>query len=203
MPSDAELLTAWQGGEQGAGRELFERYFRPLNRFFRNKVGDESQDLVQRTFLACLEGVERYRGEGSFRSWMFSIAYKILCKHYREQASERKHLDLGHVSAHDLYASPSRVLARHREERLLLEALRRIPVELQVPLELRYWEQLTEAEIAAILDIPIGTLKSRFRRARQLLAEKLREQASSARELESTLGSLEDWAERLRDFIHR
>lgn len=199
MPSDAELLEAWRQADRQAGKQLFERYFRAIHRFFRNKVGDEAPDLVQKTFLACIEGVERYRGEGTFRSWLFAVAYKQLCKHYRQQLSERAHFDLANASAHDFDGSPSRVLARRREEQLLLEALRRIPVDLQVAVELRYWEQMTETEIARTLGIPVGTLKSRFRRARQLLAEQLQNIATSPAELQSTISGLDDWAANLRE----
>ena len=201
MATDAELLEAWRTGDRRAGRELFERYFLELTRFFRNKVGADAQDLVQRTFLACIEGVERYRGDASFRSWLFGVAYKQLCKHYRAKAKEKAHVDFGTVTAYEIDHTPSRVLARRREHQLLLDALRRIPLELQVALELRYWEQMTEAEISLTLGIPIGTLKSRLRRARQLLAEQIKMSAKTPAELESTLGSLEDWAEQLRELV--
>ncbi|NVB40722.1 RNA polymerase sigma factor [Pseudenhygromyxa sp. WMMC2535] len=199
MPTDAELLDAWRDGDRRAGKLLFARYFTAVNRFFRNKVGSESQDLVQKTFLACVEGVDRYRGEGSFRSWLFAVAYKQLCKHYRAKAKEQAHLDLQRVSAYEFDGTPSRMLARKREERLLLEALRRIPVDFQVALELRYWEQMTDVEIAATLDLPLGTFKSRIRRARQLVTEQVTFLAASPEELQSTISSLEDWAEQLRD----
>ena len=201
MDSDAQLLAAWQRGERQAGRQLFERYFSPLNRFFRSKVGDDAQDLVQKTFLACVEGVERYRGDASFRSWLFAVAYKQLCKYYRERSSEREHFDIANITAHDFDSTPSRVLARRREEQLLVEALRKIPVDLQVAVELRYWEQMTETEIAATLGIPVGTLKSRFRRAKKLLAEQLESGAESARDLEDSLDSLDDWAAQLRELV--
>ncbi len=89
MSTDADLLASWQAGDRQAGKQLFERYFRVINRFFRSKVGDDAQDLVQKTFLGCLESVERYRGDTSFRSWLFAVAYKQLCKHYRSRGSER------------------------------------------------------------------------------------------------------------------
>jgi RNA polymerase sigma factor (sigma-70 family) len=199
MPTDAELLASWQHGDRQAGKQLFERYFRVINRFFRSKVGDDAQDLVQKTFLGCLESVERYRGDTSFRSWLFAVAYKQLCKHYRAQVSEREHFDIASLTAHDFDSTPSRVLARRREEQRLLEALRRIPVELQVAVELRYWEQMSEAEIARTLGIPVGTLKSRFRRAKQLLADQIRAEAGPSAEIDRTLDTLDDWAEQLRD----
>jgi RNA polymerase sigma factor (sigma-70 family) len=198
MTGDAELLEAWRGGDKRAGKILFERHYDAVHRFFRNKVGPEAPDLVQRTFLGCLEGVERYRGEGSFRSWLFAVAYRQLCKYYRSRASERSRFDVGTVSACDLDPTPSSVVGKRREHRLLLEALRRLPIELQVALELHYWEQMSDAEIARALDMPLGTTKSRIRRARQLLAERMAELAVSPDELQSTLGNLEQWAEQLR-----
>ena len=200
MADDAELLEAWRAGDKRAGKILFERHYDAVHRFFRNKVGPEAPDLVQKTFLGCLESVEQYRGEGSFRSWVFAVAYRQLCKHYRSKASERARFDVGTVSVCDLDPSPSRMLAQRREQQLLLEALRRIPVELQVALELHYWERMSDADIARALDMPLGTTKSRIRRGRQLLAERMAELAASPTELQSTLANLEQWAEQLRGF---
>src|SRR6185436_6575853 len=73
MRPDAELLSAWRGGDEKAGAELFERHFEALFRFFRNKAGDQAEDLVQETFLACLSG-PAFRGEASFRTYLFTVA---------------------------------------------------------------------------------------------------------------------------------
>jgi RNA polymerase sigma factor (sigma-70 family) len=200
---DAELLEAWRGGDKRSGKLLFERHYDAVHRFFRNKVGSDAPDLVQKTFLGCLESVERYRGEGSFRSWLFAVAYRQLCKHYRSKASERARFDVATTSVCDVDASPSRVFAERREQRLLLEALRRIPLELQVALELHYWEQMSDAEIARALELPLGTMKSRIRRGRQLLAERLAELAESSAELESTLANLDEWAAQMRGQVAR
>jgi RNA polymerase sigma factor (sigma-70 family) len=199
VTSDGELLEAWRNGDKRAGKILFERHYDAVHRFFRNKVGSDAPDLVQKTFLGCVEGVDRYRGEGSFRSWLFSVAYRQLCKHYRSKASERARFEVGTVSVGDLDPTPSRVLADRREQRVLLEALRRIPLELQVALELHYWEQMSDADIARALEMPLGTTKSRLRRGRQLLAERMAEIAASPDELQSTLANLDQWAEQLRD----
>jgi RNA polymerase sigma factor (sigma-70 family) len=197
---DAALFEAWRAGDKRAGKQLFERYYDPLYRFFRNKAGAEAVDLVQKTLLGCLESLPRYRGEGSFRSWLFGVAYRQLHAHYRSQISERARFDLdaSTVSVFDLDSTPSRVLAKHRELRLLLEALRRIPIELQVALELHYWEQLSDVEIARVLELPLGTAKSRIRRGRLLLAERLAEIATTPEELHGTLDNLDVWASQLR-----
>lgn len=198
MVSDDDLLEAWRAGDKRAGKQLFERHYVAIDRFFRSKVGDDAGDLAQKTFLGCLEAVDRYRNEHNFRSWLFAIAYRQLCKHYRSRASEQARFDFGTVTAHDLDPTPSSVMARSQEDRLLLEALRQIPLDMQVALELHYWEQLSDAEIARALELPLGTVKSRIRRARLLLGERLEALAGSPELLESTLGNLEAWARQVR-----
>lgn len=192
---DEELLAAWRAGDRGAGELLFERYYEPVARFFLNKT-DAQAELIQQTFLACIEGAARFRGEGSFRSFLFAIAYRQLCKHYRDRKGER--IDLAEVSVAALEPSPSQVMLEGEELKLLLAGLRRIPVDFQVVLELQYWEQLTTVEMAAVLEIPEGTVKSRLRRGRALLREAIEALASSPDLAGSTLLGIETWANALR-----
>jgi RNA polymerase sigma-70 factor (ECF subfamily) len=195
--SDTALVDAWRGGDREAGKRLFSRHYAAIARFFRNKVGEAGPDLIQRTFLACLEGRERFRHEAAFRSYLFSIAYKMLCKHYREVRRAEARVDFEEDSAHQL-SSPISAVAARQEQRLLLEGLRRLPVDYQVVLELHYWEGITAAELAEVLSIPVGTAKTRLRRGRELLEERLRELSTSAVLLRSTLANLDAWAAQLR-----
>ena len=172
--SDAALVDSWRAGDREAGKRLFERHYAAVARFFRNKVGEAGPDLIQRTFLACVEGRERFRNEASFRSYLFSIAYKVLCKHYREQRRDQTRVDFAETSAHELASLLSADAAR-QEQRLLLEGLRRLPVDYQVVLELHYWEELTAPEIADATGVPLGTAKTRLRRGRDLLLETIAE----------------------------
>ncbi len=171
---DAELLEAWAGGDKAAGERLFERHFEAVARFFRNKLAADvaHEDLIQQTFLGCVEARDRFRGEASFRSFLFAIAHRQLAKHWRSRSRDR--LDFQTVSIFDLDASPSAALAQNQEQQRLLLALRRIPIDSQVALELHYWESMTAAEIGEVLGIPLGTAKTRLRRAKQLLEAELR-----------------------------
>lgn len=200
---DAALLESWRGGDKRAGSALFARHYARVHRFFRNKVNAaDLGDLIQSTFLACVEGRERYAGTGSLPSYLLGIAYRLLCRHYRAKRRERAHIDFASVSAADLAPSPSQVIVERREQRLLLRALRAIPLEFQAILELVYWEELTAGECAEVLGIPLGTAKSRIRRGRLLLHERIEALASSPAVLESTLGGLDQWAKQLRVRIH-
>jgi RNA polymerase sigma factor (sigma-70 family) len=172
---DADLFAAWSGGSRDAGNELIERHFALVHRFFRNKVGPEIEDLVQGTFLACIEARQRYRGDASFKTFLLAIARYQLFRLYR--ARSREALDFTVTSVHDLATSPSGVLARDEDERLLAEALRRVPLEAQVVLELAYWEELDGATIASVLEVPLNTAYSRLHRARDALRESLRKLA--------------------------
>jgi RNA polymerase sigma factor (sigma-70 family) len=198
---DAELLATWRGGDAAAGATLFERHFDALYRFFRNKVGDGIDDLIQETFLACIEG-PAFRGESSFRTYLFAIARNALHAHVRKLGRARAEVDVGDVSVADLGTSPSGVVARRREERLLLEALRGLPMDMQIALELFYWEDLAGPDLATVLAVPEGTVRSRLRRAREALEHKLAELADDPEVLSSTTTDLEDWAKRVRDRVH-
>jgi RNA polymerase sigma-70 factor (ECF subfamily) len=196
MRDDDDELRAWRAGDQAAGERLFDRYYDPVARFFFNKVGDASPDLIQKTFLACVEGLPRFRGEGSFRSYVFAIAYRQLCRHFREAGRARFDPASDSVVAAD--PSLSRVVEEQQEIRLRLLALRRIPLDLQVVFELHHWEECSVAEIATILEIPSGTVKSRLRRGREQLREAIEQLAANPELAESTFHGLETWAREVR-----
>ncbi len=207
MADDDELLAAWRSGDRRAGERLFDRHFKALTRFFRNKVGhaagqgsagDGMDDLIQQTVLGLLEAKHEFRREGSFRSFVFGIAYNVLRNHYRRARRDADRLDFGVTSIFDLAHGPSEILAQRHEQQLLLQGLRKIPVEHQVLLELYFWEPLTAAEVATVLGVPEGTVRTRIRRAKQLLEAELRRLTADPRLLESTLSNLEDWAKAVR-----
>jgi RNA polymerase sigma-70 factor (ECF subfamily) len=171
LASDTELLDAWRGGDATAGRELFERHADAVSCFFRNKVGDEREDLIQRTFLACVEARDRIREGRSFRAYLLRIARHELYDHFAARA--RRDSDPLSTSVRQYDVTPSGVVATQQRDQLLLIALQHLPLELQACLELHYWEELTMAELAEVFDVAPGTAKSRLFRARELLREAL------------------------------
>ncbi len=197
--SDDELalLDRWQNGDQRAGTVLFERYFASLYRFFRNKVTDGAEDLVQETFLACVRNAQGFRGESSFRSYVFQAAHSKLYDYYRRR-HKRDAIDFRTTTVMDLGESPSKMLVRGEEESLLLSALRRLPIELQVLLELFYVERLSGPVLAEVIGVPEGTVRSRLRRARELLREQVAAVADDPDRALESLEDLEAWAERVR-----
>jgi RNA polymerase sigma-70 factor (ECF subfamily) len=187
--TDQELLEAWRAGDKPAGTELFQRHYAAVYRFFCNKLTGDRRDLIQQTFLACVEGRDRLRSDDRFRSYLFGVACNTLRSHLRSKYDDA--VDLEGVSVLDLNPGPDEIYARSRERLLLLKALRRIPIERQLVLELRYWEDLESTEIAEILGVPDNTVRSRLARARDDLRAAMEGLAASAVELASTVDNLD------------
>ncbi len=195
---DLELLEQWRGGDPRAGNELFERHFDSVYGFFANKAPNDAADLVQRTFLACVEARSRFRGASSFRTFLFAIARHELFSYFRRA---HRNADASATSLSDLAPSPSTAMLVRFEHRVLLEALRGIPLDLQIALELHYWERLTTSEIAEVLGVAQGTAKSRLRRAREALIERIQVLESDPGRLETTLANLDGWAASLKEAL--
>jgi len=183
MPrGDSELLQQWRDGDKSSGNELFRRHFRSIRRFFRNKVPpDEVEDLIQKTFAGCVEGRDRFRGDSSFRTFLFAVARRQLFKFLRDRASRERRVDpdFGVSSVHALGQSPSSMMAKQQDHEILLQALQRVSVEHQTMLELFYWEQLSGAEIADVLGIAAATVRTRLFRGRAAVEKAFEELASA------------------------
>lgn len=199
MDDDFAIFERWQAGDRAAGDVLLRRHFDRVYCFFRNKIDGDVDDMIQRTFLACVEARDRFRKEASFKTWLLTVARHQLHRHFRDKHRHRnRDVDLGSESVVDLGSSPSSRAARREEERLLLAALRKIAVDLQIALEMTYWEGLTTAELAIVLEVPQGTVKSRLRRAREALAEALAGERGDDAVKQATLDDLEGWAAAIR-----
>lgn len=200
--SDEDLLQRWRCGHAVAGEILFDRHYETVRRFFRNKVpAAATRDLVQETFLACVESCGRFAQRSTFRAYLLGIAHHVLIDHLRRSlrdAGADRELDLDNIILEHVRPTGEDAVIAKRERRLLLRALRSLRFPLQVVLELRYWESMSDTEIAEVLDEPLGTVKTRLRGGRIALEAKLAELASSPEVLRSTLDSLQRWAARVR-----
>lgn len=170
--ADRELFDAWVAGDRRAGNKLITRHYLWVRRYFLSKDESYYQDLTNRTFEQCIKHRTRFRGESTFRSYLFSIAYHVLCTHLRERRrrdfqpfdpEQEGIVDTG------LPAMSSYVFA-HERARMLMTCLRRVSLNAQTVLELRYWSGLTEPEIQRALDLPTrSAVAGRLRLAKEAL----------------------------------
>lgn len=202
---DHELLQRWQGGDAAAGEVLVERYFDPIYWFFHSKLDAEADELVQSTFLACLAAKDRFRGDSSFRAFLYGIARNQLFAALRGRSRAAQHIDLEVSSIADLVSTPRTKLARGQEYEQLVGQLRRLPVEQQTLLELHYWNDVGMSELAEIFGAPEVTIRSRLHRARNALRELLQAEPELAGGLDGeapgaagvSLDAIDGWARRL------
>lgn len=197
---DDALYHAWSTGDAAAGGRLVDRHLARVGRFFANKVGSaaDAEELIGATFEIVARRLGDFQGRGSFRAYLYGIAHNVLRNHLRSKRRHGHEVDPDTESVAALGPTPVTLAGERREQRLLLEALRQLPLEAQIVIEMSYFEGMSRSEIAAALALPEGTVGSRMRRAHQRLQEVLAELAESEALLRSTLHGLADWAADLR-----
>jgi RNA polymerase sigma-70 factor (ECF subfamily) len=158
--TDEQLIMEARAGSRGAVEALFERYRRPIWRFFRRRTVEagRAEELAQDTFVAMLEAVRRYEPRAAFRSYLFGIAYNVLLADRRKWVQRQTHALDGDPPA-DSSPDPAAALWVRRALDQLGEDDREI-------LMLREYDQLSYQEIADFRQLPLNTVRSRLFRAR-------------------------------------
>lgn len=199
--SPRTLLEAWAQGDRAAGQTLLDRHFDRLFRFFELSVPGMAEDLIQDTLIAALEGRDRYRGDASFGAFLMGIARNKVYMHWRTRGRRPAQVDIEDVSVEALGASPSSIIARRDDEMRLLVALRKIPLRAQLMLQMHYWDELSGPDLALAFELPEGTVRSRLRRAKQLLRDALSE--LNAGVVMSDGDDFDRWVSSVRESLHR
>ena len=166
MSSDEELMFEFQKGSTEAFTELFQRYAQRLYGFFRRRLDHptRAEELTQDVFVAVLKGASRYEPRALFRTYLYSIAVRMV------MAERRK---LGREVADASQAPEPAQAAQSETSAWVRDAVSRLETTEREILLLREYEELSYEEIAQVLSIPMNTVKSRLYRARMALRELL------------------------------
>ena len=169
MISDEALMLEFQRGSRAAFEEIFARHRDALHGFFRRRLANPAQadDLTQETFLAVLRGAERYEPRALARTYLYGIALKLLYAARRTHAAKPFAADVVAESEPD-------------DSLWVRQALARLETEEREILMLREYEQLSYAEIAELLRIPVNTVRSRLFRSRMALKSYLEPEVKHA-----------------------
>ncbi len=184
---DADVARLAQQGREAAFRELVRRYERPVFSLVFRMVRDSAvaEDLAQDTFIKVLNHVDKYRPEFKFSSWLFKIANNVAIDHLRRRQLDTISMDgsPNAATAADVEAtsfdiadkSESALEAMEAKElgSAIEQAIGALRPEYRACIMLRHVEDRSYEEIAATLDLPLGTVKTYIHRARHQLREAL------------------------------
>lgn len=181
--TDNELIRQVLAGETNAFSELVERYQTKVYSLALRMCGseDDAFDLAQEAFLRAWQSLESYRADAAFPSWLYRLTSNV-CIDYLRKKKRSKIISLtfeddegeqAQTELPDPAPTPEQALLQKEERALLTEAMNALPVEARQILTLRAINGLSYEQIAEVMGLPEGTVKSRLSRARDQLRKKL------------------------------
>lgn len=181
---DQELVERVQSGEKAAFDILVRKYEHKLANVISRYIQDSSEvlDVSQESFIRAYRALPNFRGDSAFYTWLYRIAINT-AKNYLVAAGRRPPKD--DIDAEEAeqfetgsglkeYATPERLALKSELAATIQDAIDDLPEELRVAIVLRELEGLSYEEIAAAMDCPIGTVRSRIFRARDAIEKRIR-----------------------------
>jgi RNA polymerase sigma-70 factor (ECF subfamily) len=180
---EAGLVRRCLAGDEKAYRELVELYqgqvFSVVLRMVRRR--EDAEDLTQETFVRMFRALDRYDPQRPFAAWLFTIASRLAIDHIRRRKVSPISLtqrEPGSGEEYDIEVpdpgpTPDEVTSRTEEERRTEELIRSLPPHYRIVVMLRHQRDMAYEEIAEALHLPLGTVKARIHRAREILKGKL------------------------------
>ncbi len=170
--SDADLVRLCQQGDPRSFRQLYQRHQNRVRSILFQLCGvSHLDDLVQEVFLRAWKGLPRFRQSAKFSTWLYRIAWNVASDQRRHYAQARSQLEsLSKVAP--LHHKDPDVMHLHYQE-ILQQALAQLSLDHRTVLVLHDLEEQPQKEIAEILEIPVGTVKSRLFHARAALRKAL------------------------------
>ena len=183
--SDHQLIEATKGGDEAAFGEIMRRYRSPITNYIYRFLNDyeEAVDLAQETFVRVYFALERYHTEYAFSTYVYRIATNLAISEIRRR-KRRKLISLTGLfqfdneeaqdfNPPDEKSLPDENLIESEQNRTIAKAIATLPEKYRAPIVLRDVEGKSYEEVAQIMQLGLGTTKSRISRARKLLREKL------------------------------
>ena len=174
--TDEQLMAKAAAGSDTAFEELYRRYARRLKGFFFLQLGGDEElaaDATHDVFLRAYEARDRYQEGRRVDTWLFTIAYNICRNHYRSSAYEAQllaTLDAEPVTDQQIEVQ----LDQAALDEALVQVLSELPAPLHQIFSLHYQEELTIPQIAEIVGVPEGTVKSRLHKTMNIIRKKLK-----------------------------
>jgi RNA polymerase sigma-70 factor (ECF subfamily) len=177
--ADRDLVATAAQGLEGGFEELVRRYQRPISAYVYRMVGDYdcALDLTQEIFIKIYASLSRYRPEFKFSTWIYKIAHNAAIDHLRRNAGRERSINSGTESEPQQLAIESKGLSpeqhsEREERRIEIESVvRLLPTAYRELIVLRHSQDLTYEEIVEVTGLPLGTVKNRLFRAREMMRQ--------------------------------
>lgn len=173
--ADELLAVRCQLGEAAGFDALIERWHAPLWKYVRRLVDDDeaAADTSQDVWLRVLRALPRLRDPSRLRAWLFGIARRTVMDRLRRRYAEPEEMSLDSGDADGTSTDDDLPEITDEDLGRMHDALARMPLIERDVLVLFYLQELTVRQLAEVLDVPVGTVKSRLFRARQMLRREL------------------------------
>ena len=179
LVSDRELVSSAVSGLDKCFEELVRRYQRPISAYVYRMVGDyeSALDLTQEIFIKVYNSLRRYRSEFKFSTWIYKIAHNSAVDHLRRTATREQSLISGTESeTFELPIESGRLSPEQESERKerrgeIESVIRTLPGNYRELIILRHSQDLTYEEIVEVTGLPLGTVKNRLFRAREMMRQ--------------------------------
>lgn len=181
---DAALIAEIKKGDKEAFSLLVQKYQVRILKLVNRYINDpsESLDITQEAFMKAYNALDKFRGESSFYTWLYRIAINtaknhIVTKARRFQETSMESADTEEnmlKAALQEYSPPDKIVLNDEIEHVIQEAILHLPDELRTAITLREIEGLSYEEIAKKMRCPVGTIRSRIFRAREVIERRLK-----------------------------
>lgn len=177
--SDRDLVATAVSGIEGSFEELVRRYQRPISAYVYRMVGnyESALDLTQEIFIKVYSSLRRYRAEFKFSTWIYKIAHNAAIDHLRRTATREQSLIMGpEHDPFDLPVESTRLSPEQESERKerrgeIESVVRALPGNYRELIILRHSQDLSYEEIVEVTGLPLGTVKNRLFRAREMMRQ--------------------------------
>ena len=181
---DADLVKRVQAGDTGAFDLLVQKYQHKVINLLGRFVSDhaECQDIAQDAFIKAFRAIDSFRGDSQFYTWLYRIAANTAKNHLASRARKSPNYAVDVEDAEHFegesglkeYANPENLLLTDEIRARIFHAIENLPEDLKSAITLREIDGLSYEEIAEVMDCPIGTVRSRIFRARDVIDKELR-----------------------------
>lgn len=174
-PSDAELIQGCLQGRSSAFRGLYHRYQRQVQTTLYQLCGSDGlDDLVQEVFLRTWKGLPRFRQSAQFSTWLYRITWNVATDCRRQKGKTRSHLQ--QLQRLEPPANAASALTQLHYQDLVQRGLQALTLEHRAVLVLHDLEDLPQRQVASILEVAVGTVKSRLHHARAAMRQFLQQE---------------------------